>query len=138
MELGETLMPNDTALVTVLAVLLYFSTALSVAQARRKFNVPLPAVSGNADFERIFRIQMNTLEWMAIFLPLLWLFAYYVSDIGAAMLGLVWIVGRILYSIGYTRAVDRRRTGFLIQSSACIVLLIGAVIGIVGHIAHGV
>src|SRR3954465_15530933 len=31
-------------------------------------------------FERVFRVQMNTLEWMPIFLPSLWLFAIYVSD----------------------------------------------------------
>jgi hypothetical protein len=45
----------------------------------------------------MFRVQMNTLEWMPIFLPSLWLFAIYISDPIAAGLGLVWIVGRILY-----------------------------------------
>ena len=40
----------------------------------------LPAISGNPDFERVFRVQMNTLEWLPIFLPSLWLFAIYISD----------------------------------------------------------
>ena len=54
---------------------------------------------------------MNTLEWMPIFLPLLWLFAYYVNDIGAAVLGVVWCGGRIVYMIGYSKAAASRGPG---------------------------
>ena len=81
-------MPHYTALVTLLAVLLYFYTGLLVAQARGKFGVKAPATTGNPDFERVFRVQMNTLEWMPIFLPVLWLFALYVNDWAAALFGL--------------------------------------------------
>ena len=80
-------MPIYTALVTVLAVCLYFMTGLLVANARTKFGISPPATTGNPDFERVFRVQMNTLEWMPIFLPLLWLFAVYLSDWGAAVIG---------------------------------------------------
>ncbi len=52
--------------------------------------IKAPAISGHPDFERYFRVQANTLEWMPIFLPSLWLFALYVSDMGAAAIGLVW------------------------------------------------
>ena len=76
-----------------------------MSRARGKFGVKLPAISGNPDFERVFRVQMNTLEWMPIFLPSLWLFAIYIGDGIAAGLGLVWVIGRILYVIGYARAV---------------------------------
>ena len=69
-------MPNYTALVTLLAIALYFYTGLLVAKARAKFGVQAPATTGHPDFERVFRVQMNTLEWMPIFLPLLWLFAF--------------------------------------------------------------
>ncbi|MBI3704915.1 MAG: MAPEG family protein, partial [Rhizobiales bacterium] len=89
-------MPHYTALVAVLAVVLYFYTGLLVAKARAKYGVKAPATTGNVDFERVFRVQMNTLEWMPIFLPSLWLFAVYVSDGIAAALGAVWIIGRIL------------------------------------------
>jgi len=41
-------------------------------------------MAGHPDFDRVFRVQMNTLEWMPIFLPVLWLFALYVSDWAAA------------------------------------------------------
>jgi glutathione S-transferase len=85
----------------------------------------------------VFRVQMNTLEWMPIFLPSLWLFAVYVSDTIAAAIGVVWIVGRVLYMIGYTNAVEKRGPGFGIQASACIVLLLGALGVIVWRLVHG-
>jgi len=124
-------MSNYTALVTLLAIALYFYTGLMVAKARGKYGVKAPATTGNADFERIFRVQMNTLEWMPIFLPLLWLFSFYVRDWAAALLGLVWIVGRILYIQGYTRGADQRHRGFMVQALASGALLIGVLIGIV-------
>jgi MAPEG family len=77
-----------TALVTCLVILFYLFTSIQVSKARVAFGVKVPATSGNPDFERVFRVQMNTLEWMPIFLPSLWLFAIYISDIGAALLGL--------------------------------------------------
>jgi glutathione S-transferase len=95
-------MHDFTAIVILLAVILYFWTGFRVGQARVKFAVKAPATTGNPDFERAFRIQMNTLEWMPIFLPAIWLAASYVSDIGAALLGVVWIAGRVLYLRGYT------------------------------------
>ena len=130
-------MPIYTSFVTVLAIALYFSTGLAVAKARGKYGVKVPATTGNADFERVFRVQMNTLEWMPIFLPLLWLFAFYVRDWAAALIGLVWLVGRVLYIQGYTRAAEDRHRGFTIQGIACGVLLIGAVIGIVWRMVQG-
>jgi glutathione S-transferase len=130
-------MPHWTALVTVLAILLYLYTGTRVSAARRKFGVPVPAISGNPDFERVFRVQANTLEWMPIFLPLLWLFAYYISDIWAALLGLVWIGGRLFYMVSYSEAANKRGPGFGIQAAACVVLLIGAMIGIISSLVHG-
>ncbi len=100
-----------TALVTCLAILFYFFTAIRCRKARTTFGIKAPAISGNPDFERVFRVQMNTLEWMPIFLPSLWLFAIYISDGIAAVLGLVWIVGRILYMTGYSQAANKRGAG---------------------------
>jgi len=115
------------AIVTLLALLVYFYMSLRVGQARSKFNVPAPATSGNPDFERAFRIHMNTLEWLPLFLVSLWLFAIaWNSDLVAAGIGLVWIVGRILYLTGYSRAAEARSTGFGIQALATAVLLFGA------------
>ena len=127
-------MTNYTALVTLLAILLYFYTGWMVALARSKYGISAPATTGNPDFERVFRVQMNTLEWMPIFLPLLWLCALYLSDWGAALLGLVWIGGRIAYVIGYSAAAEKRHHGFMVQSLASGALLIGALIGIVARL----
>jgi glutathione S-transferase len=126
-----------TALVTCLAILFYFFTSFRVGKARGTFGIKAPAISGNADFERVFRVQMNTLEWMPIFLPSLWLFAIYISDPIAAALGLVWIVGRILYMTGYSQAADKRGPGFGIQATAAAILWVGALVAIVSRIVHG-
>ena len=104
-------MYHFTALVTCLAVLVYFYSSILVSRARGKFGVKLPAISGNPDFERVFRAQMNTLEWLPIFLPSLWLFAIYIGDAIAAVLGLVWVVGRILYVFGYAQGGRETRPG---------------------------
>ena len=130
-------MYHFTALVTCLALLFYLLTGIAVSKARAKFGVKAPATTGNPDFERVFRVQMNTLEWMPFFLPSLWLFAIYISDVGAAGLGLIWIGGRILYLIGYSEAAAKRGRGFAIQAGAAIVLWIGALGAIVWRLVHG-
>ena len=125
-----------TALVTCLAILFYFFTSIQVAKARVAFGIKAPSISGNADFERVFRVQMNTLEWMPIFLPSLWLFAIYISDPIAAVLGLVWVAGRILYMTGYSQAANKRGTGFGIQAAVAGILWLGALGAIVWRLAH--
>ncbi|MGA7481355.1 MAG: MAPEG family protein [Bradyrhizobium sp.] len=125
-----------TALVTCLALLAYFLISFQVGKARATYGVKAPAVSGNPDFERIYRVQMNTLEWMPVFLPALWLFAIYVSDAIAAALGVVWIIGRILYMVGYTKAANKRGPGFGIQAGATMILWLGATIGILWRLIH--
>ena len=127
------MMPYYTAIVTLLAVALYFFIATRVAVARGRFNVKHPATTGNPNFERIFRAHVNTLEWMPTFLAPLWICAIYLNDAAAAALGLIWIGGRVWYFMGYSRAVEKRLPGFFIQSSACLLLFVSAVIGIVMH-----
>jgi glutathione S-transferase len=126
-----------TALVTLLAVAVYFYTSILVGQAREKYNVKAPAVAGHPTFERAFRVQMNTLEWMPILLPSMWLLALYSSDVVAAALGIVWIGGRLVYIRGYMQAPEKRGTGFAVQASAAGVLWIGALVVIVWRLFHG-
>ncbi len=123
-------MPHYTAIVTLLAMAFYFFLATRVAVAHDKFG-------GNPDFERIFRAHVNTLEWVPTFLVPLWVCAIYLNDIVAAVLGLLWIVGRALYFAGYSRAVEKRLPGFFIQATACLLLFIGAAIGVVMRWAGG-
>jgi glutathione S-transferase len=125
-----------TALVTCLVILMYLLFSFRVGKARATYGVKAPAISGNADFERVFRAHMNTLEWMPIFLPALWLFAIYISDAIAAGLGVIWIVGRVLYMTGYTEAANKRGRGFAIQTLAAGALWLGAIVSIIWRLIH--
>jgi glutathione S-transferase len=113
-----------TSLVTLGAVILFFVMALRVAKARGTYNVPAPATSGDPIFERHFRVQMNTLEWLAMFLPALWLGAVWHSDVVAAGLGLVWIVGRMIYMVAYVADPKTRSLGFVVQMLATLSLIL--------------
>jgi len=115
---------------TALALILYLVMFCAVAAARGRFKVPAPATTGHATFERIYRAQQNTLEQLILFLPALWLFALFVSDRIGAALGLVWLLGRILYAAGYYRDAARRGPGFVIAAIAAVTLLIGGLAGI--------
>jgi uncharacterized membrane protein YecN with MAPEG domain len=126
-----------TAIVTLLTLLLYFWMGLQVAGARRKCGISPPACTGDPLLERTNRAHVNTLEWLPIFLPSLWLFALYWSDPIAAALGLVWIAGRFVYFQGYVAEVRKRSPGFLIQFLASAALLLGALGRIIYLLATG-
>lgn len=114
------------ALVTLLALLVYFWMATQVARARVKTGIAHPAMTGDPLLERTIRAHVNTLEWLPLFLGPMWLFAVYVSDVWAAILGLIWIVGRIVYQRGYIADASKRVPGFFIQALVVAVLLFGA------------
>jgi len=120
------------ALVTLLTVAVYFWMATQVARTRQRVGILPPAMTGDPVLERTIRAHLNTLEWLPIFLPSLWLFAIYWNSHVAAALGLVWIIGRIVYFVGYVSEARKRFPGFFIQSSAAGLLLIGAI----GRIAY--
>jgi glutathione S-transferase len=119
-----------TAAVTLIALLVYFYTVGAVGRARAQYGIKAPAVTGNEHFERAYRVQMNTLEQMALFLPALWLYAAYVSDRGAAVGGLVWVVGRVVYALAYTRDPASRGPGAMITLFASVGLWLGALYGV--------
>jgi len=125
-----------TALVTLLAVLFYIVVTSDVGRARAKHGIAAPAITGNPDFERRYRVQMNTLEWMPIFLPSLWLFAATISDQTAAALGLFWIIGRVIYYISYVKAPASRTAGFMIQFIAAFALWAGAIGALLWKVIH--
>jgi hypothetical protein len=75
------------------------------------YGVKLPAITGNPDFERVYGIQTNTQKWAPIFLPSLWLFAIYIGYVAAAAGGAVWVIGRIVYFLGYREMVPKRTPG---------------------------
>lgn len=89
-------------------------------------------MAGDPRLERAVRAHSNTLEWIPVFLPSLWLFAIYCSPAWAAVLGALWLVGRIAYFVGYLSAPLKRYPGFFIQAAATLILLFGAL----GRIAY--
>ena len=120
-----------TAAATLLALLLYLVLVMAVGRARGKYGIKAPAVTGNEHFERTYRVQMNTVEQMVFFLPALWLYALLVNDIGAAVGGLIWVIGRAVYAAGYIAEPTKRGTGMMISFIAQIGLFVGALYGVV-------
>lgn len=120
-----------TAAVTILAVILYIYMGIRVGQARGKYKIDAPAMTGHPDFERAVRIHLNTMEFMVAFLPALWLAALYFGGWIPPLLGLIWVIGRVIYMVGYSAAADKRSLGFSIQALAAIALLILAIVGVV-------
>lgn len=114
------------AIVTIVALLVYAWMGVRIAPARRKSGIQPPTMTGDPILERHIRVQANTLEWLPIFLAGLWLFAIYWNDQIAALAGVVWIVGRILYALGYVSDPSKRELGFVVQGLAAAVLLFGA------------
>ncbi|NJL60775.1 MAG: MAPEG family protein [Methylacidiphilales bacterium] len=120
-----------TSLVTACTLLVYLILTINVGRARAKYKVPVPQMSGEPNFERVLRVQQNTLEQMVFFLPALWLFSFYVNPLWGAGIGAAWVLGRILYAWGYYQAAEKRALGFGISSMSGIVLLLGAIAGII-------
>ncbi len=119
------------ALVTCFALILMIVIAMNVGGARRKYNIVAPATTGNPDFERVFRVHMNTLENVVIFLPAMWLFAIFLSAPWAAVIGAGWLIGRVFYAISYYRDAKKRGPGFAIGFLTTLALILGAMYGIV-------
>lgn len=114
------------AIVTLVSLLVYVWMIFRIGGARRRTGIDAPAMTGDPELERHLRVQANTVEWLVIYLPSLWLFAIYWNDLFAAAAGAVWIIGRILYALGYAADAKKRELGFIIQMLATAVLLFGA------------
>ncbi len=114
------------ALVTLLTSVMYFGMAAMVSRTHAKTGILAPAMTGNPLLERTIRAHTNTLEWLPIFLPSMWLLAIYWSPLWATLLGGVWIIGRVIYFVGYRAAPQKRFPGFFIQVCATFALLFGA------------
>lgn len=125
------------AIVTVLALLQFFWLSFQVATARGRYGVAAPATTGHEVFERHFRVQMNTLEQLVMFLPALWIFATYVSPLWAAALGVVFIIGRAIYALSYVRDPKSRSLGFGLTAFPTLALLIGSAVWAVRAILVG-
>lgn len=112
----------------VLALAIYVWAIMKVGQARGKYGIKAPAVTGDPAFERVFRAQQNTVEQMILFLPLLGLASHLWGDMPAGIYGLVWCAGRILFIETYSRAAEKRSLGFMLSGGLSMGVLIAIVV----------
>jgi glutathione S-transferase len=123
-----------TTLVTLIDMALYFLITVNVIRGRIKHKVEPPHLEGPAAFQRIVRVQMNTLEQLALHLPLLWISAFAMDDVFAAAFGIIWTFGRVIYARGYYAKANRRMKGFYITVTINIVLFVGAITGTIASL----
>ena len=112
-----------------LALIEYLYFGFAVAQARQRYKVIAPATSGDPTFERYFRVQMNTLEQLVVFVPSILIFAHYFSPYVAAGLGAVFVIARLLYFFSYVKDPKKRELGFTLTVLPTVILLVGGLWG---------
>ncbi|MFZ6760594.1 MAPEG family protein [Undibacterium sp. Ji50W] len=121
-----------TSWLTVAVLGFYIWIIYKVGHARTQFQVKAPATDGPPEFLRVLRVHANTVEQMVLFFPALWLCAIWAGDKLAAAMGLVWLVGRCMYAIGYYADASKRSKGFMISTLAAMALLLAAMTGMSG------
>lgn len=120
---------NNVYFLILLALVQYIFFTVRVGTARQKYGIQAPATSGNETFERIFRVQQNTLEQLVVFIPGILLFAHFVSPLWALLPGALYLVGRQLYARGYVADPKKRGIGATLSILAGVVLVVGAIAG---------
>jgi uncharacterized MAPEG superfamily protein len=116
-------------IVIVLALAEFFYFGLAVGKARGRYNVLAPATTGNEMFERYFRVHMNTLELLVMFIPSVLLFGHYLNPYLAAGLGAVFLIGRLVYLFAYVKDPKKREVGFALSMVPILILMLGAIVG---------
>ena len=119
------------ALVTLLALLVYFWILLRAGSARSKHDIKAPAITGHPEFERKLRVQQNTLELLIMFIPSLWIFSLTIQVLAGAALGLIFVLGRILYAISYAADPAKRNLGFGLSIIPILILVLGGLVGVI-------
>jgi glutathione S-transferase len=112
-----------TAIVTLVALMQFMLFSIQVGAMRVKHGVKAPAITGHPEFERMFRVQQNTMEQLVVFVPALWIYAYLVNPLWGAGIGIFFVIGRIVYRVAYLKDPASRSNGFTIGVLATSVLL---------------
>lgn len=116
-------------LVIALALVQFFFFLFAVGKARTTYKVSAPATTGNEVFERYFRVQMNTLELLVMFVPAIYIFAQYFGGYLAAGLGVVYLIGRLIYFTSYVKDPKSRSMGYGLSVLPVMIMVVGAAIG---------
>jgi hypothetical protein len=118
-------------IVIMVALVEYIVLGARVGFARGRTGLAAPAVTGNEEFERHFRVHYNTIEQLILFVPGIWFFAQYVHVLGAVGVGMVFIAGRAIYAVNYVKDPATRGTGMMLTVLPCWILVLGALGGAV-------
>jgi len=122
-----------TAWITLAAMTMYIWVFANVGNARKKFQISAPVCEGPIEFQSVLRVQANTVEQMILFFPALWMCAIFLGDLWGAAGGALWVVGRVIYALGYYEDPKKRSLGFGISSFATLALMLGTIVGLVLH-----
>jgi glutathione S-transferase len=121
------------AIDTLLAILLTFLASGRVSQMRGKHGIHAPATIGHPEFERAFRAHANTVENLILYVPLLWMAAFFYGGQIPFWVGLIWIVGRVLYVAGYSSGdTSKRAPGAYLGYASLGGLAVLTVLGLLG------
>ena len=120
-----------TAMVTVLALAQFIFFGIRVGQMRAKHSVSAPAITGDPEFMRMFRVHQNTMEQLVVFIPALWIFIHFWEPKWGAAIGLIYIASRQIYYLGYMKDPKARGRGFGLGFATLAVLLVGVLAGAV-------
>ena len=121
---------ENATLIVLIALLQYVWFTIRVGASRDKHHVNAPACRGDETWERMFRVQQNTMEQLIILIPASFAFAYYVSPVWVLAPGATFIIGRFLYSAEYIKDPKTRVPGMSLTLAANAVMVIGALIGL--------
>jgi len=122
---------DHATLIVLLALLQYVWFTGRVGTARGKYNVNAPACDGDENWNRLFRVQQNTMEQLIVFIPATFAFSYYLSELWMMVPGLAFIIGRFLYSAEYLKDPKSRTPGMAMTLVANVVLVLGALFGLI-------
>jgi len=120
------------ATLTLLMGLFYLYTAMRVGVLRGRHNIKAPATSGHPQFDRAYRVQLNTLEQLGIILPFLWVAALYPINPPwlAPLIAVIWLIGRVLYLRSYMADPDKRLLGAGICGFTNVAMFVVALCGV--------
>jgi glutathione S-transferase len=116
-------------LVIGLALAQFIFFLFAVGKARGTYKVSAPATTGNEIFERYFRVQMNTLELLVVFVPSILFFGQYFGGYIAAGLGVVYLIGRLIYFTSYVKDPKSRSIGYGLSVLPVMIFVVGTIVG---------
>ncbi len=120
-----------TLIIICIALAQYIFFIGRVGFNRAKYEVEAPKTIGNDTWERMYRVQQNTLEQLILFIPGMVVFGLYVSQTWVLLPGVLYVAGRQLYSHLYIKNPASRGPGMILSFFSNIALVLGSLIALI-------